>query len=158
MRGHTHLLAGAALALATSKYTHIEANTIWFTSAAAFGALLPDIDHPKSTLGRIIKPISWALHSIFGHRTITHSLLFLFIVTSLLWTVFPNYPFVVMGICIGVISHLMLDALTVSGIPLLYPLKTKIRFPFYTRTGSFTELVLFVLLVITNFVLIRNVF
>jgi len=158
MRGHTHLLAGVALALATSKYTHIEANTLWFTAAAAFGALLPDIDHPQSTLGRMIKPISWVLHSIFGHRTVTHSLLFLVIITSFLWTAFPDHLFIAIGICIGVISHLILDALTASGIPLLYPLKTKIRFLFYTRTGSFTELVFFVLLVITNFVLIRNVF
>jgi len=50
----------------------------------AFAALLPDIDHPTSTLGRRIYPISKLISSIFGHRGLTHSLIALFGVIYLL--------------------------------------------------------------------------
>ncbi|VEB43121.1 Inner membrane protein ydjM [Chromobacterium violaceum] len=39
------------------------------------GSLLPDIDHPKSWLGRRIPFLSRPISYLFGHRGITHSLL-----------------------------------------------------------------------------------
>ena len=40
----------------------------------AFAAILPDIDHPHSLLGKAVKPVSNYLNKNYGHRTITHSL------------------------------------------------------------------------------------
>lgn len=39
------------------------------------GSFLPDIDHERSFIGRILFPISYPLNRNFGHRNITHSLL-----------------------------------------------------------------------------------
>jgi len=41
-------------------------------------SVIPDIDHTKSIIGKMFYPISKTISIKFGHRTITHSLLFLF--------------------------------------------------------------------------------
>jgi inner membrane protein len=41
------------------------------------GSVLPDIDHTKSPIGKLFWPLSRYLDTRYGHRTITHSLLFL---------------------------------------------------------------------------------
>ena len=43
--------------------------------AVLLGATLPDIDHPRSPIGRLFLPLSRYLNSRHGHRTLTHSLL-----------------------------------------------------------------------------------
>ena len=42
---------------------------------ALASALLPDLDHPRSLLGRQLPWISGPLSRLFGHRGFTHSLL-----------------------------------------------------------------------------------
>ena len=95
----------------------------------AIGGLLPDIDHPTSKIGKRLPPISKLVNSLFGHRGFTHSLLanllfayFLFLLTNLIPDMLIGFylPFA-LGLIIGYASHLLLDVLTVSGIPLLYP-------------------------------------
>lgn len=39
-------------------------------------ALLPDIDHTRSIIGKAVYPLARCLSVKFGHRTITHSLVF----------------------------------------------------------------------------------
>jgi len=41
--------------------------------ACAFGALLPDVDHPQSSIGRILFFISDFLNARFGNRQLIHS-------------------------------------------------------------------------------------
>ncbi|MGK8688687.1 hypothetical protein ACRS5F_28010 [Bacillus cereus] len=36
--------------------------------------------------------LSWGINKTFGHRTITHSLIFLFGITALLKYLVPQYP------------------------------------------------------------------
>lgn len=48
-------------------------------SSGAVGALIPDICHTQSKIGRRFPILSKAVSSVFGHRTFTHSLLFLLI-------------------------------------------------------------------------------
>jgi hypothetical protein len=43
--------------------------------AALLGSLLPDIDTPKSSLGRLLPFLSIPIERRWGHRTLTHSLL-----------------------------------------------------------------------------------
>ncbi len=89
-----------------------------------FFALLPDIDHTKSIIGKAFYPLAKWLSIRFGHRTITHSLAFAIVVTSLLK--FITYTFqlsedfyIIAWFSIG--SHFILDMITVEGIPLFYP-------------------------------------
>ncbi|MGP4074207.1 metal-dependent hydrolase [Piscibacillus sp. B03] len=80
------------------------------------------------------------------HRTWTHSLLFLGIVTAYLmlldtWLTIPHYLQV--GLLIGIASHIFGDFLTKQGVPLLYPFKKRrYRFWITFTTGSFMERVL----------------
>lgn len=45
-------------------------------AGAVIGGLLPDIDTPKSKIGKALKPLSVIINKSIGHRTFFHSLLF----------------------------------------------------------------------------------
>jgi inner membrane protein len=102
-------------------------NPLYLICGAAFGGLIPDIDHPKSLLGSSIRPISIIIKETIGHRTLTHSIVFTLIISFLVS--FLNL-FVGIGVGIGMLSHIVLDLLTpkTKGVAFLYPLyKKKIR-------------------------------
>ena len=84
-----------------------------------FASLLPDIDHTKAPIGKLFYPISKYLDKKFGHRTITHSLIFVLtsflIIRSLLPSPFPLIYLLALS------SHIIFDMMTVQGVPLLYP-------------------------------------
>ena len=100
-------------------------------SGATIGSLAPDIDHPESKVGRkfILKPISIFINKLFGHRTITHSVVMSIFMTiillssTLLFAGISNFIYsnIIIGFCVGWFSHLLLDLLTVKGIPIFYP-------------------------------------
>ena len=102
-----------------------------FSSAAflfftAFFSLLPDIDHTSSILGKPFYPISRYLDLKFGHRTITHSLIcyIVLIVIVKIFELIITGGNVITNIFIwAYASHLILDMLTIKGVPLLYPFK-----------------------------------
>ncbi|AFY71955.1 Protein of unknown function DUF457, transmembrane (plasmid) [Thalassoporum mexicanum PCC 7367] len=110
---------------------------------ALFAGLLPDIDHPRSALGRKLPFISVPLSAIFGHREFTHSLLAVAIVTGALiyFLSDPRYSqwyWVITPLCIGYLSHILGDLLTPPGVPLLYPWKRKYTLNAFT-TGDIKE-------------------
>lgn len=143
MTGKTHLMGGVA---ATIILTHTNTyDPLLFISAGAIGALLPDICHSGSKIGRRFKGLSKLINKLFGHRTITHSLLFLILMNMLVAYLTTNEGIRV-GILIGMVSHFLLDAATKNGIKLLYPLKLTIRFPLTIRTGDKGEAVVMALL------------
>jgi inner membrane protein len=83
-----------------------------------FVSLLPDIDFPKSPLGYLLPFISKPLNRYYGHRTVTHTVFALLIVTALF------APFGYGGIVfLAYASHLLFDMLTLQGVPLMYPLQ-----------------------------------
>ena len=102
----------------------IQSNPMFLISGAIIGGLIPDIDHPKSFLGNIVQPISIIIRETLGHRTLTHSILFALIVSTI--TAFINIPFAI-GLGVGIFSHIILDLLTphTNGVAFLYPLYKK---------------------------------
>jgi len=88
--------------------------------------LLPDIDHTKSIIGKVFLPISKPLNRRYGHRTITHSLVAVLTLTGILSVIqnaiFPSIK-VYQVFALAYSSHLLLDMITVQGIPLFYPFK-----------------------------------
>lgn len=113
---------------------------------AALGSLAPDIDHPKSTLGSRLKPISVPISVIFGHRGITHSLL---AVGGCAWVLLESgvYTGLTAPFLVGYMMHLAGDMLSPSGLPLLYPLKRRRTFALpILKTGGFSEQIVVVLL------------
>ncbi|MBD2812325.1 metal-dependent hydrolase [Xenorhabdus sp. Vera] len=96
-------------------------------------SLLPDIDHPSSTLGRLFRFISIPIARLCGHRGFTHSLLALIVGIILFQTEIPSdWPIptdFIHAMVVGYISHLAADMLTPAGIPLLWPLRIRFCIP-----------------------------
>ncbi|MEK3978500.1 metal-dependent hydrolase [Psychrobacillus sp. FSL K6-2836] len=143
MTGNTHIIGGLAASLAFAQVTDFE--PILLVGAGVVGALIPDICHGGSTIGRKFKVLSKVINALFGHRSFTHSLLFLVLIAILL-TSFVDNESIVMGILVGMASHYILDMATKNGIKLLYPLKITVRFPITTRTGGTVEYLVFAVL------------
>lgn len=124
MKFQTHIIGGITLGLCASSYFDYPLmDTSIYYSALILGSLLPDIDHPKSFLGKKVKPISKSLYKWFGHRTLTHSL-FIFIISFEACRL-TNYHPLATGLTLGLISHILLDLLTPQGVALCYPISKK---------------------------------
>jgi|GEM_PF-1663398 membrane-bound metal-dependent hydrolase YbcI (DUF457 family) len=114
--------------------------------AALIGGIAPDFDKPRALWQRaILMPLAQ------GHRHLSHSLvgLALFaIVTALALGPLgralhlPLAPIWLAAVA-GYLTHLLLDSLTVEGVPWLYPLPWYFGFPPFRsiriRTGSLVE-------------------
>ena len=108
------------------------------------GVALPDIDHPKSTIGSRIKWLSYPIWAFFGHRGITHSLLF---VGGLFYLSIKLDIMEIKLLSFGAALHLLGDYLTPSGIPIFYPIGKKFRSPITTGSNAIGEfLICFALL------------
>ncbi|MDN4522889.1 metal-dependent hydrolase [Fictibacillus fluitans] len=143
MKGNTHIMGGLAAAALANQWIAGPASLdhqLVYYGAGILGSLLPDLCHPHSWVGKKTKLVSKLVSKTFGHRTITHSWLFIIgtiWVSNLLQT---NYsPEIKNGLVAGVISHLILDACTSRGIQFLYPIHIRFRSPVYTKTGSSAE-------------------
>ncbi len=80
-------------------------------------AILPDIDYSRSFVGRLFYPVARSLESSSGHRTMTHSFLFAFIVALIFGsaTAFflrESYLRWIILIFIPYCSHFILDWFT----------------------------------------------
>lgn len=123
MDGKTHLAAGilAGIGIATlSNKIGVQDMNLVIVSGSTLGALLPDIDIDGSMLGRFIP-----LWLVCEHRTITHSLFFM-VLAGIVGMILRLNIYFIMGLIVGIITHLILDGITPMGLPyLLYPLKHK---------------------------------
>ncbi len=100
-----------------------------------FSSLLPDIDHINSFIGNKFKNISYFIYKIFGHRTITHSLIILYLLYILIFNIkflFYNISISIKyGVFIGYLSHILADMLTIKGINFFWPFKIYFKFPYF---------------------------
>ncbi|WP_066187844.1 MULTISPECIES: metal-dependent hydrolase [Gracilibacillus] len=148
MTGKTHIMAGIAASTAVAAINN-DYEASWLIAAGALGGIIPDICHGGSKIGRRFPVLSKVVNTVFGHRTFTHSLLFLALMAFIL-TRFVDNSSIITGILIGMGTHLVLDASTKNGIKLLYPASITIRLPITTKTGGTVEnIVLLVLTVVT---------
>ncbi|RYC70078.1 metal-dependent hydrolase [Spirosoma sordidisoli] len=119
MQGYNHVAGGIVFTGIFGSFHDVnvfEKPTL--IGASVFFALLPDIDHTRSLIGRTVFPLASWLQGRFGHRTVTHSLFFLSGVAGLLLLA-PKAYAVVSGYAL--LSHLLFDMCTKQGVPLLYP-------------------------------------
>ncbi len=115
MTRHTHLLIGSAITIPLVFYNPV-------TIVGLIGAYIPDID---------IK-----LH--IKHRTITHSILMLVITTLIISKLNLLIAF---SWGLNYLSHLLLDSLTVMGVPFLYPFSKKKYGLKLFKTGKYQEFI-----------------
>ncbi len=121
-------------------------------ATAAFGSLLPDIDLPTSAVGRPLYPIARVINEQLGHRTLTHSIVGIFLLVLILFPLFLLAPLIFWALLIGYFSHLLIDTENKAGIELLYPAKLRAWFfkdeRYRITVGSREETILLAVLVV----------
>jgi len=155
----THVVIGLTFAvyklgaLQTGQYTVPEYGAVLV--GLVIGSLLPDIDHPQSTISQFIPIVGRFIAAWTQHRGLFHSILgviLLFLTLAFgsgamvnisasygLGTQLPRYFSV--GIIIGYVLHIIADMITTNGVKLLYPLKWNVGLPLFS-TGGIREMVL----------------
>lgn len=153
MKGKNHLTCGiiagvgcAFLGLSIKDINILNAASL--AACASVASLVPDIDMPNSKLGRKLGFISKIINKLFGHRTITHSILWA--IPLVILFINNNYSFLILGALIGFLSHIFSDTFTRGGVPWLWPFKKK-RYHI-TNVNSGEKDILFIIL--TDIILI----
>lgn len=94
------------------------------SGGAIVGSLLPDIDHPQSFLGRRLKWLSKPINRLWGHRSITHSLILIGGMMSIL--TFMSQEAMAFGLGVGMLGHVIIDlCCRGAGVAFLYPFYPK---------------------------------
>ena len=141
MSGGAHmaigLMTGALLAVGAGVPSPV---SITAAVVCAFAALLPDIDHPQSIIGRRVWMIARPLSLVTTHRGITHSLAALAVVSIAAAFVLPMPIALLIGA--GYASHLAADALTRRGVPFFAPLSWRmVSLARIAPAGAFERLI-----------------
>lgn len=121
--GITHAVAGVFVGVILGHVYGLNTPLVLF---AVLGALLPDIDHPASKLGRYFKSLRW----FAKHRGFFHSLFAAVLFTILIHLANESigYPALyAVAFLLGFLSHLVLDAWTKEGIQPFFPVTIRIK-------------------------------
>jgi inner membrane protein len=135
------------------------AQKLVFYGFAGLGALVPDIDNARSTLGKRLGIISKGIQHFAGHRTIFHSILGLVLTGAVIWLAQFGLGYLLLqfgltgaahdlnvglapnewvasgaglgfvGLLVGYFLHLVADSLTEGGVPWLFPSRVRYGFP-----------------------------
>ena len=136
MTHKTHAVVGLTFGFIFSALFNM--NNHLYLIFAWLGALLPDIDHPKSKMGKLISIIPSLINNKWGHRGLTHSF------KGIVWVGIFSIPLMFLSpyasiyLLIGYASHLFADSLTVSGVKLYYPSRETYGWKII-KTGSWEE-------------------
>lgn len=87
-------------------------------------SILPDADHTKSIIGKTLYPVAKFINKNYGHRTITHSLIALIVITiiaELIKRILNIETPITHIIFFAYLSHIILDMITLQGVALLFP-------------------------------------
>ncbi len=103
---------------------------------ALIAALLPDVDHHKSRVGRLVPFISIPLHALLGHRGALHSLLaavgLYYLAQSL------SLPYI-NALVFGYLLHLVGDMATKAGVNLFWPFGQRYHLPLKVARNGLVE-------------------
>jgi inner membrane protein len=149
MMAGSHVALGAAAWVVAAPRLGLPALSPACLALALTGSLLPDLDHPKSWLGRRLRLVSRPVAALLGHRGITHSAL---AVAACVWGLTQGGAprWVVAPLAVGALSHLAADLLTPAGLRLAWPMRRTWALPL-CRSGSAMEpLVVAVLLTLAG--------
>lgn len=147
MRYNTHLMGGVATVAALyaiAPEATVEVG-LAMTAGTLIGSLFPDIDHKGSFIGKRLKLLSFLVRMTTGHRGATHAPILLVALSIALLFVGNLFGFGqmwlfgIIGFFCGAISHVLLDALTPAGVPLMYPFSKESTNFAKIKTGSFGE-------------------
>lgn len=152
MMFRTHVLFGIFCALLILSIYSLDDEIIFF-GVFVLCSMLPDIDMPRSRIGRKHRIVSSLLNIVFGHRGFIHTLFPALGLFALLYS-FGSFSLGAAAF-LGYMSHLVLDMLTPGGIRLFYPFWGK-EFRGFIRTSGFLEYVFFIALAVAVFFQVRS--
>ena len=121
----------------------------WVLGFVILASAFVDIDEKNSKVGKsfVFRPIQF----LFRHRGFFHSLIAC-LTFSIIIAFFNQWAG--FGFFVGYLSHLIMDAMTSSGVMFFWPLKFKIKG--FVKSGSILEDVVFVLLLLLDvFIVVR---
>ena len=120
MTAPTHVTFAEFVYLLLLTTTGVSLNPV-NAAAIALSSLLPDVDTAASSIGRLLPVVSLKLERRFGHRTITHSAIFIAAIAIVTFPLSALSPDLYICIVVGYGSHSLLDTMTVNGVKLFYP-------------------------------------
>ena len=145
MMAGSHVALGVAAWLVVAPHLGLPAAAPACLGLAVLGSLLPDADHPKSWLGKRLRPVSSTIAAALGHRGLTHSAAAVAICAwCLLHSGAPRW--VVGPLTGGYLSHLAADLLTPGGLRLAWPLRRTWSLPLCKTGSPFEPLIVALLL------------
>ncbi|MBS3108043.1 metal-dependent hydrolase [Candidatus Woesearchaeota archaeon] len=153
MLARTHLLIGIIVSVALFKFLSIS-HPLYFIFMTSFFAIFPDIDTFNSTIGSKVKPLSFILNLLFGHRGIMHSMFIPILACIFLFS--QGYLVTGFALLIGYTSHILADSLTHEGVRPFHPLSFHVKG--FIRTGGILEHIFFLLLIIIILISIKSFF
>lgn len=158
MMFRTHILFALFFYLLFIKIFTLEFSLI-FALILAFGAILPDIDSPSSYINRrYLFGIGKGISLFSKHRGFWHSiyglLIFGIISVVIIYLIHVSGTYS-LALPLGYFLHLAADSFNVSGIKWLWKSK-KMHLKWKIKTGTITEQLFFVILLILSIYLVIN--
>lgn len=159
MMFRTHILFAIFFYLLFIKIFALEFSLI-FSLVLALGAIMPDIDSPKSYINRkYLFGIGKGIAAFSKHRGFWHSVygLGIFLVLSVSIVILTGVPFIFcLALPLGYFLHLLADSFNVSGIKWLWKSK-KMHLRWKIKTGHISEQLFFIILFLfTVYLVIGN--
>ncbi|MBI4117786.1 MAG: metal-dependent hydrolase [Parcubacteria group bacterium] len=128
MTGRTHAIIGANAVWLSTLNTIWDEKVFFVVALSAIAGLLPDADANHAKIHGITGGTTKILAMILKHRGVLHSWI---AIVAVYFTAeyfgaryFENFSLIITA---AFASHLFLDSLNPTGIPLLFPIKTKFR-------------------------------
>lgn len=143
MRYYTHITTSLStvILLGESLPVNVSITSSIALTGLIIGSVLPDIDESKSWIGRRVPIISSTIKTLFGHRSITHSGVILALMVAFMFHFSHEF---LLGLFLGITLHIIADFFSVAGIPLLYPFSKKRSQIGLYRTGTWSEMIIFI--------------
>lgn len=152
MMAPTHIMGGITCG-AAAVYLSNGAVTPLIIPISAAAALIPDIDHKNSKISHKLPILSFLVRLFSGHRGLFHTMVPYLLLAGIGYPWYSQSRWImllVFGSLLGVFSHLILDAFTKQGVPLLFPITRKDISFLRVKTNSWAESTVFVLLLGTT--------
>lgn len=142
MMGDTHKLQGTVAGMVTAPLVCDSVyEGLGYVALTTFFALVPDIDHPNSTItklgGPLTRSLSFLVRVVSKHRGLTHSALGIGLMGFGLWSL-THEPWIALGAVVGCLTHVAGDSVTRAGVYFWWPSKSVLRFA-KIRTGGRVE-------------------
>lgn len=151
--GRQHFASGVMAGALVSYAAHLPPEQATaFIVVTSVASLLPDFDHPGAMLPRLFgwpgRLLATVINTVFGHRTLTHSVLGIGLLSAGMAFI-PRLPVhCYWAVILGCAVHVLGDMLTVSGVPVFWPVGRDYRIGWMRAGGQFETFVMTPLLTI----------